>query len=119
MIHSPTDPLKRIVNRIYENFGIESHETDSNTRIHPIGVKYLDKGRKDYYECTSIEQGKFKNKRMTINKIIFNGGKYMLVATPFKYLRDFYTKPMKSSKLGIYFATSYDAIVTCYLEDSL
>lgn len=40
----------------------------------------------------------------TVTNIICIEGTYKCIGNAFKYLRDFYNKPMKSSKLGIYFA---------------
>lgn len=44
------------------------------------------------------------NKIYRIEMIFCVNGIYKFVCCPFKYLEDFYSNPIKSSKLGIYFA---------------
>ncbi|KAJ8669361.1 hypothetical protein QAD02_016424 [Eretmocerus hayati] len=129
LIHSPTNPLRQIVNRIYENFEIRSRKK-ADMEIHPIGITYHNKTSKDRYECKSIRQKNLKlstkapdnivyakNKVIRVDKIIFHENKYMCVGTPFRYLRDFYKKPIRSSKLGIYYATSESPAQMFSLEE--
>ncbi|KAJ8677946.1 hypothetical protein QAD02_013733 [Eretmocerus hayati] len=129
LIHSPTNLRRQIVDRIYENFEIGSRKK-ADTEIHPIGITYYNKISKDRYECKSIRQKNLKlstkapdnivhaeNKVIRVDKIIFHDKKYRCIGTPFRYLRDFYKKPIRSSKLGIYYATSESSAQMFDLEE--
>lgn len=52
-----------------------------------------------------ISDSYFIYKKLKFNKIYSVNNNYKMVCVAFRYLKDFYAKPIKSSKLGIYFAS--------------
>lgn len=111
-------PLQQVNNRIVEmsklyNWTPSKSETEKQTI--PRGVK--SKGNGDFFFCTKLSTPKFTISIKApdnvvavgcdiylIKSIYFSNGTYKCTGTRYRYLYDFYTSPIQSSKLGIYYA---------------
>lgn len=113
-IRGKTLPLEQIYNRLseMESFAIDTKTNPDN--YCPMFVKHISSS---YFTCNKLKFNNILisisppnnvvavNKKIYVIKTIFHlNGIYKIICTAFKYLKDIYTKPIKSSKLGVYFA---------------
>ncbi|XP_063919114.1 uncharacterized protein LOC135134383 isoform X1 [Zophobas morio] len=113
-IRGKTLPLGQIYNRLSELETITTNAESENNNCCPMFVRNINTS---YFTCNKL---KFNNilistsppdNVVAINKkiyiieyIVHINGIYKIICTGFRYLEDFYNRPIKSSKLGIYFA---------------
>lgn len=108
-------PLQQIYNRICEM----DNSDGSNNRLQKIKehVKGVYSEENGYFQCKKYYNDRFVlsfkkpnnvvavgKKIFTIKSIYFLNGAYWCSGVPFKYMYNFYEKPIESSKLNIYFA---------------
>ncbi|CAH0549692.1 unnamed protein product [Brassicogethes aeneus] len=122
MIRGKALPLEQIHNRLSEFERTFINTNVSKSEYTPILVKHYNNS---YFTCKklkflkSVNNNLFeiiisisqpnnvvvvKHKIYVIESIVNLNKIYQIVCTPFRYLEDFFTHPIKSSKLGIYFA---------------
>lgn len=122
-------PLQQINNRIMEISKIFNNLPSKPVDdLRPYGVER--KGNGDFFYCKKLCTSKFT---LSINRpdnfvavgcniyviksIYFFNGTYRCTGTRFKYVNDYYTYPMQSSKLGIYYVKSVSTPDTFLLSD--
>lgn len=97
-------PLEQINNRLSE---IESISPDDKIVTNTCTPIFITNINNSYFICKKL---KFNNILISIKKIyiinsIFHlNGMYKIICTSYRYMNDFYVIPIKSSKLGTYFA---------------
>ncbi|XP_068993734.1 uncharacterized protein [Neodiprion pinetum] len=125
LIRSKRLPLQQLSNRLEELSSIR--KTNCQEKFIPK-PKFIGNSR----ECQALETKKFKisikrpdnvvacgTEILVIKSILFIAGEYRIIGTPFKYKRDLYQKPIKSSKLGIFFVRSFNVAKSYRVDDIL